>query len=193
MAMAEELPSLSILTLPPCLLKVSQGSFTPDILLHPIPPFHWRSSSNIPSLYLTHNLYTLLAYSRFLKDPSPLSLAYSCTLSLHFTGGHPLTFSPSISLTFIQSLFLLRFHSFITLSSPVSRYCSCPVLSNPNIVFSPCSFVLPVILFLPLYFFYLCSCSLSLKFLSVTLVLAPHQPTFLLRPQDATKTSSANK
>ncbi len=56
MATAEELPSLSILTLPPCLLKVSQGFFTPlsDILLHPIPPFHWRSSSNIPSLFLTH-------------------------------------------------------------------------------------------------------------------------------------------
>ncbi len=59
MVMAEELPSLSILTLPPCLLKVSQGSFTPlpDILQHPAPPFHWRSSSNIvmtERLHATH-------------------------------------------------------------------------------------------------------------------------------------------
>ncbi len=56
MATAEKLPSLSILTLPPCLLKVSQGSFSPlsDILLHHIPPFHWRQSSNMPHLDLTH-------------------------------------------------------------------------------------------------------------------------------------------
>ncbi len=33
----------------------------------------------------------------------PLSLAYSCTLSFHFTGGHPLAFPPSISLTYTPS------------------------------------------------------------------------------------------
>ncbi len=38
---------------------------------------------------------------------SPPSLTYSCTLYLHFTGGHPLTFPPSISLTYTLLVILL--------------------------------------------------------------------------------------
>ncbi|XP_050712658.1 neogenin-like isoform X5 [Eriocheir sinensis] len=61
MATTEELPTFSIQTLPPCLLK----------------------------------------------DLSPLSLTYSCTLCLHFTGGRPLAFPPSISLTYTLLVILL--------------------------------------------------------------------------------------
>ncbi len=100
MATSEELPSLSILTFPPCLLKVSQGSFTPlpDILLHPIPPFHWRSSSSIPSLYLTHihplGHLTLLHYLHVAK---PLQC-----LSFHFF--HHSTLLPYIHMTHFKML-----------------------------------------------------------------------------------------
>ncbi len=44
----------------------------------------------------------VLACLKFLKNLSLLSLVYSCTLSLHFTGGRPLAFPSSISLTHIH-------------------------------------------------------------------------------------------
>ncbi len=102
--MAEELQSLLILTLPPCLLKVSKGSFTPlpDTLLHPIPPFHWRSSSNISSPYLTH-----------IHPPGQLTLLHSLhlakplqRLSFHFL--HHSTLLPFTHMT--QSKTLIHTH-----------------------------------------------------------------------------------
>ncbi len=100
MATAEELPSLFILTLPFCLLKTSQGSFTPliAILLHLIPSFHWRSSSNIPSLYLTH-IHPLghLTLLHSLHVAKPLQC-----LSFHFF--HHSTFLPFAHTTHSKTL-----------------------------------------------------------------------------------------
>ncbi len=75
---AEDLTTFPIHTLPPCLPKGSQGSFPPlpDILLHPVSPFHWEVSSSIPSLCLTHT-------------HPPVSLFHSSIPSLCLPHTHP--------------------------------------------------------------------------------------------------------
>ncbi len=87
------------------------------------------------SFQLSPSRHSLLACSKFLKDLSSLSLMYFCTLSLLFTGGHPLAFPPSIPLTY--TLLVIVFSSICSMLPNHFKVCCFTSSTTPHFFPSP--------------------------------------------------------